>query len=173
MSEFAAHKVLQDSKYAISAYSDDLQAEDLRIAWIAIITLLRAVGHVLHNVDEEKSQAHKNVIAHWWKNLNKTKPRPEIFWEFIEVERNRFLKEYNLGIKRIVEIPSGVKENHFIGVVVSANGGCRISGGRLLSSVITSGHFSGKTDKEVAWQAYDWWKQELGKLHDGIYSLNE
>ncbi len=69
-----SYQLLQDCKRAIRYHTDDLQTEDFRVSWVAVIAMLRAIGHVLKNVDSEKSDVHKQVIADWWERLNARKP---------------------------------------------------------------------------------------------------
>ena len=71
--------------------------DTFRVLWVAGIALIRTVGHVLQKVDSKESSAVKTaveLIYYQWKSekLNNT-----IFWDFIELERNQILKQYELG----------------------------------------------------------------------------
>src|SRR5215204_7808186 len=60
---------------------------------VAIVTLLRAVGHVLEKVDAD-TPARKAWLLSAWKTW-KTEP---IFANFIELNRNQLLKEFRGGL---------------------------------------------------------------------------
>lgn len=70
-----------------------------RIIWIAGVTLLRVIGHVLHKVDAQKSASHLQAINGTW-NWIKSQ---EIFSEFIEKERNSVLKTYTSGARFVTD----------------------------------------------------------------------
>jgi hypothetical protein len=61
---------------------------------LAIVTLLRAIGHVLANVDADTPEKQQWLSARWpeWK-------REPIFARFIELNRNRLLKEFRGGLR--------------------------------------------------------------------------
>ena len=62
-----------------------------RRRWVALVALLRAVGHVLEKVDGPVGcQARRQAIASGYQALKRT----EIFNDFIESQRNSVLKEY-------------------------------------------------------------------------------
>ncbi len=67
---------------------------DYQSQYIAIIALLRSVGHVFEKVDCIDADRRNWSKAHWsiWKN----KP---IFKEFIEPTRNALLKEFRGGLQ--------------------------------------------------------------------------
>jgi hypothetical protein len=52
---------------------------------------------VLGKVDAKQSTSMKQAIDHKWHELVQARPKPYIFWEFIEEERNRFLKNMFWG----------------------------------------------------------------------------
>src|ERR1700681_2813253 len=95
-----ARIVLQDCRHAVARHTLELQGEELRVSWVAILTLLRAVGHVLDKVDGKASPAMAQAVTEWWKAMNASKPEPAIFWQFIDEARNRVVKLYELRIWR-------------------------------------------------------------------------
>ncbi|MFC1730391.1 hypothetical protein ACFL6I_08655 [candidate division KSB1 bacterium] len=158
-----ARIVLQDCKYAISMHKNDSQAELFRISWISVVTLLRAIGHVLRKVDSEESNEMKYAVDINWQALNDTKPEPLIFWEFIVQERNRFLKNYEHGIVRTQTFPA-VSDGIIEADMANSRGGKLIVEGAKIESYIADGPFKGQNEKEVAWKAYDWWKKTLDEI---------
>lgn len=77
----------------------DEELPEWRHSWIAGIALLRAIGHVLSKVDAEKSQKHQAAIDRWWNESKSDRASSEIFWEFVEKERNTLLKTYSFGAR--------------------------------------------------------------------------
>jgi len=61
---------------------------------LAIIAMLRSVGHVLHKVDAD-TPARKRWLDEQWAQWK----REPVFLEFIDFERNRLLKEYQGAIR--------------------------------------------------------------------------
>ncbi|WP_156179759.1 MULTISPECIES: hypothetical protein [Delftia] len=163
----AARIVLQDAKFAISKHSNTLQSEWFRISWFGIIGLLRSVGHVLDKVDSQISPSMAYAIRVKWAELQKSKPEPSIFWEFIESERNRILKSYEYGIDRNLTVAGPYDDNRGATVVridcANSRGG-QINPGAPLRSWISTGHYSGKYEKDIAWEAHDWWQSYLDEI---------
>ncbi len=72
-----ARLVLEDCRWAISNHTETLSGEALRVSWVSIVTLLRAVGHVLEKVDAVRDSDVAEVVREEWK-----KPRPENLFRF-------------------------------------------------------------------------------------------
>jgi hypothetical protein len=79
--------------------SDVDEYEDWRLYWVAGITLLRTIGHVLAKSDSTTSEKHKTEIESLWDIWKTDRDENCIFWEFIEKERNNLLKTYTFGAK--------------------------------------------------------------------------
>lgn len=93
----AARKVLDDCKFILSKLEDETDDQQWRIHWIAVVTLLRAVGHVLTKVDSQTERV-RTVSDRLYQEWRSDDPAHEIFREFVEKERNSVLKEYAIGI---------------------------------------------------------------------------
>lgn len=74
-----------------------------RIGWIAGVSILRSIGHILAKVDAVSSQANKTAIDLWWSEIKSQKADDHIFWGFIDKERNNILKTYKFRIEPQVE----------------------------------------------------------------------
>jgi hypothetical protein len=101
-----ARLVLADCEAAL----DDLAVFDqsaLRRRWVAVVALLRAVGHVLDKVDGARSRPIRTVVDQKFRELKMTKPEPAVFWSFIEDERNSVLKTYEFGVRSEITIAVG------------------------------------------------------------------
>ena len=75
----------------------DEELPEWRLYWVAGVALLRTVGHVLAKVDAKTSTEHSEVIGDLWKRFQSDRDGSQIFWEFIEKERNNLLKTYSFG----------------------------------------------------------------------------
>ena len=159
----AARIVLQDAKHAIARHSDTLQSEAFRVSWFSIVGLLRAVGHVLEKVDSESSPIMKKAIKERWSHLQATRPEPKIFWDFIEAERNRFLKNYEHGVDRSITVPALI-EGHTITVDCGNSRGGQFAPGSNLLSRISNGPYAGCYERDIAWEAHDWWVSYLDEI---------
>ena len=97
----AARRTLRDAYRAKNEFSAALAANNLatmRLRWITAITILRAVGHTLRNIDASRSLSLQSAIDSAW-NRWKTEPFQHlIFHEFIEKERNTVLKQYRSSL---------------------------------------------------------------------------
>ena len=171
----AARLVLSDARFAVEAHGEQLHGEAFRISWFAVVGLLRAVGHVLSTLDRNTSPEMRRSIDRHWSELQGSKPDPAIFWGFIEFERNRYLKNYEHGIlRRRVFLSSDNKTpialdlaNSQAGMmvqVVSAGSLPNDVAHRSVVSTIADGPFAGRSERQVAVQALDWWSEYLDKV---------
>ena len=59
----AARRVLDDCKFILAKLEDEKDDQQWRIHWVAVVTLLRAVGHVLTKVDGKREAVRLASIA--------------------------------------------------------------------------------------------------------------
>ncbi len=93
---FFAQEVLKDCKFALSILESEIEPQRWRLHWVGAVALVRAVGHVLHKVDGKNKEFGPHIedaYRRWKENRGEN----SIFWEFIELERNNILKEYNFS----------------------------------------------------------------------------
>lgn len=147
-----ARRVLDDCRGALCEIRAPVQGAEWRRRWVSAVVLLRAVAHVLKNVDVSVSETHRRVICEWWYALSRTKPDPKIYWEFIVKERNNIIKEYRTSAGQGVSVRlSGMEFN-------LQNGTTKIDP-PLPSTyhyVINSGHFAGKDQRDLIREAIGW-----------------
>lgn len=134
-----------------------------RILWVAAMALVRSVGHVLRNVDREDLQARPLIDAAWdrWKAERSAN---EVFWEFIENERNNILKEYQFS----------VLDSATVGLLVVE--GSEESGQALtyetlpdnLLRPVEQGYGTGEDARDVYRDALRWWDAELSYIEVGL-----
>lgn len=142
-----ARRVLADCKHALDLLQEESQPETFRVLWVAGVALVRAVGHVLQKVDGEQSPAVKKAVASAYDSWKADKTGNAIFWEFIEEERNRILKQYEAGF--------------LAGPVDVLAGGEVHSLDDHLFSPITDGTFAGEDCRDVLELALEWWEHQL------------
>jgi hypothetical protein len=105
----------------------------------------------------------KSAIDQKWHELQASRPKPLIFWGFIEPERNRLLKNYEHGISR--SLVSRRANGEVIKLLDSGNAQGGIYGkGIDTESFIASGPFANRPEIEVALEAWAWWGQYLDKI---------
>lgn len=141
----AAREVLDDCRGAL-AELDGVQGPVWRRRWITAVVLLRTVGHVLFNVDRERSQAYKKAITAARDSLKNSKPKNQIFWDFIENERNNILKQYQISAGQGATVylgPSRSVDYHY---------------------VINTGPFAELDQRDLLRQAISWWEKYLDEI---------
>jgi hypothetical protein len=144
-----ALEVLSDCKGALEEL-DGTSGSIWRRRFITAITLLRAVGHILHKVDSKTSNIYKEAIDSRWKIWVKDKLKHEIFWNFIEKERNFILKEY--------QINGGQSATVYIGDVPSC----------MYYYPMNDGIYKGRDQRDLIMEAIKWWEIELKIIEDEI-----
>jgi hypothetical protein len=166
----ASRTVLEDCKTAAAEMTDGISGPAWRWRWVAIVALLRAVGHVLSAEAEQGAPPFRAAAAAWWKALKASKPRPPIFWEFIEEARNDAVKEYVLHAGQGVTV-----------FAQAAVGGWAVSApGEEVEFTepppmppprspeycypMTRGPFAGRDQREVIAEAIAWWQDQLDAI---------
>jgi hypothetical protein len=149
--------ILARDYFSIAVGNGDYQ--QAKILWFSCVTLLRAVGHVLHKVDSQKfTAALSNTLNAQFKQW---KSEEAIFRDFIEKERNSIVKEYDLTVQ-----VSEYQEP----VTFMTSDGCRFITSdehtlclnmTLKELVKARGHGEGNTPLSVLDEAIEWWKSKL------------
>lgn len=149
-----ARKILEDCRYAHELLELEEEERKFRLLWVSCSSLLRAVGHVLHKVDGARNIEFKKAIDVWWKELNNNKNKHPIFFEFIVIERNNILKEYEIGMF------SGE-----IDVLVSSTGES-FSLSETAFCPMSYGKFAGEDCRDIANEAIKWWEFQLDAIEN-------
>ncbi len=175
--ELKAEQVIKDCEFALCKHNSTLQGAEFRLSWWTIISLLRAIGHVLKNVDKKISTNHARIIDNEYKKLSQSKPKPEIYWCFIQTERNNFLKEYNYGVRRQLtnswQTDDGKTAS--LSVLLDDQSGGRIT--PLLPSMyqesfIKEGYYKGQDEHKIAEEALSWWKEYIENIKREFLKVN-
>jgi hypothetical protein len=144
-----ARMVLKDTT---DAYHDLLQAKQegdrrlFRRRWVAAITLLRAVGHVLNGADKKLHPALAQPISQFFET---TKGDP-LFNDFIKNTRDLTVKEYRSGLFGVwgTDSPMAIEPVSETDVI----------GGEL---VFRGGKLDGKKLEVIFPRALSWWDKHL------------
>jgi hypothetical protein len=169
-----ARLVLNDCRYVLSKHTPDLQAEELRVSWVAVITLLSTVNDVLARYPKTTPPHLETAINTAFARLKAGQPNsePAIYWSFIRGERHKVVHEYEIGFSRLAGPPSpqlhgqvnvllDVGSTHgSLGRVARA----RFSSPVVITSKLKSGPFGGRDEREVAAEAIEWWQQYLDEI---------
>jgi hypothetical protein len=162
-----ARLILEDAKYAIDNYTENLQGADFRMRWLAIVTLLNSVNDGLDNVDCNLSPEMKSAIK--TKRQENNKLQPDIFFKFIVKERNAFVHRYKNSVKKSIYSEAKILQKdgstrtfrlYFSDPV---NATLTTTDGNY-ESIIANGQFAGMSEKLVALQAYEWWLKYLDEV---------
>ena len=149
-----ARVVLDDCRKALDRYQTNEFNEYWRIDWCLVLTLLRAVGHVLDRVDGKASAIVKQVQSKHWSDWEQER----VFSDFIKLGRDNLVKEYEINNEKkgggLLKAPGG-------GLVRAPNGGILAVPTRRL---ISHGHFKGQRAAATAHQAIEWWDAKLSLI---------
>ena len=151
-----ARKVLNDCRYAHELLELEENTGKFRLLWVSCSSLLRAVGHVLQKVDAESNTHLKRAIEEWWKNLRESKDQHPIFFNFIELERNNILKEYELGMF------SGE-----VNIIVGTTGEA-FTLTETMFCPMSYGAFEGEDCRDIALQAIEWWQVQIDSIEKSL-----
>lgn len=156
----AARRVLADCEAALEMLEDERDERRWRVMWVGALALLRAVGHVLRNVDGRTPGAREAMNAAYdsWK----AKPEHLVFREFIERERNNILKEYRLSVLDSAEARVAVVVGDS-DAVYGADETPFVLDENLFRPV-TEGFGAGEDARDVYREAIGWWEEELTRL---------
>lgn len=168
-----AYQVLEDCRTVWMRLEDSDEDSEFRVNWVTMVTLLRAVGHVLSKVDSRGDAALAKAIENRWDEWKTNREKYDLFWRFIDQERNSVLKLYEPSYN-----PDGVHYALYAGdpedVFYAESGELHlgIPDGKLEESILESGvyrpilngPFVWEDAKVVAKSAIDWWAIQLAEI---------
>lgn len=130
-----------------------------------MITLLRAVGHVLDKVDGRTSPELRELIDEMYQRLKDHEPHSAIFWRFIEEERNNVLKLYRFSVRGnlTIGVPPGS-----IGFVTDPLGTRYLPESSFEILPLGDGPFKGRLPVTVVQQAIEFWRNHLDEIDKSL-----
>ena len=164
-----ARRVLEDCRSALEELREEPTSTEWRRRWITMLTLLRVVGHVLVNVDRKADAVLAEIIDRHWRQVIDSRPKPEIFWKFIEEERNNILKEYKVNAGINVTVRPGTTSYN---LKTGEEKEIAASQPTLHDYVINSGHFEGQDQRDVVARAIEWWDSYLTDIENEYSERN-
>ena len=151
-------QIVKTALQMLESVEDDCQVE---VLWLASITGLRAVGHILAKTDKLNHPELASKIDQWWKSLNANKLAEDnqIFFEFIEVERNDTIKEFEIKYD---------KQPQSIAVIQQRNSQTtksifELDG--LLYIPMRDGSFAGEDVRDLIADAIKWWEFQFENMN--------
>ncbi|WP_010197179.1 hypothetical protein [Psychrobacter sp. PAMC 21119] len=152
-----AKKVLGDLRQSYLMLENETNYESFRVLWVAAITLARAIGHILDKVDSRQSELMKVTVSNKWKSLkeNKEVAANKIFFEFIEDERNKILKEYEFGL-----LSSPID----LFVVDTDSIPSKFTLGDGIYIPLQNGFYVGTDCRDVLAEAIQWWEEYINEI---------
>jgi hypothetical protein len=158
--------VLEDCRLAYRLLDTEKDDGRWRLMWVAAVTLLRTVGHVLDKVDASNPnvRAVTNQLYEGWKHDD---PKHEIFREFIDQERNNILKQYEFGVSQgpLLVSPFLVdrdgNEYQLEPAIWSEN----------IYRPMATGPYEGEDGRTLIDDAIEWWQQQLDEVDHRVAQL--
>lgn len=159
-----ARAVLEDCRLALSILEEEQDLRRWRITWVSAVALIRAVGHVLQKVDG-KDETIKKSANQLYKKWKKNAQENSIFHEFIEKERNNILKEYEVNIHPMTEVPVAVE----VTLKSQVTGELRREGmvariGENIYRPMLDGYREGDDARDVYADAIQWRDEQLSDI---------
>lgn len=160
-----AREVLDDCRLALTLLEDDTENGRWRVHWAAAVALVRAVGHVLKNVDATNDAAVARAATAAHKRWKSDASEHEIFREFIEKERNNLLKEYVSAVHPLSEVALA-----FELTAQPIEGGDSVLTRHVaeldenIYRPMIDGPWEGDDARDVLNAAIEWWERELTSI---------
>ena len=159
----AARRVLADCEAALEMLEDERDEQRWRVLWVGALALLRAVGHVLWNVDGQTPLAREAIKAAYqrWKG---EQPEHIVFRDFIERERNNILKTHQMNVVDSAEVAVvvGDPDAGYVAEDFDEN----------LLRPVEVGFRVGEDARDVYREAITWWDEELTRLEVVLNQAN-
>lgn len=146
---------------------------DWVIIWAGTIALLAAINHALRTEDANGDIRLKKAQSDWWAALKAAKRDPPIFWQFIDRDRHRLLKEAYLTVGQSATVfvrgaPARGHAGDVSGRIDSEEPPQPEEQPPLLSAIYTyhmnSGPFAGQDPRQLVKDAIEWWEKQLDDI---------
>lgn len=149
-----AEKVLNKAKVALDMLEQEDDEEKIEVLWIACVTLLRSIGHVLAKVDVKNDAGLKRIVDKWWSEIKND--NDNIFNQFIDKERNLSIKEYEIRYT----------ENSLLGILSPDQTVAMIdpNEGSHLYIPMTAGKYETEDIRDVIANSIAWWDVQLAEI---------
>ena len=164
----AARKVLEDCKAALDMLEEEGDEQRWRVLWAGAMALVRAVGHVLQKVDGEDPTV-RQLVDQAWKRWDADREANEVFWEFIQKERNNILKEYRFNVHDSAVVCLAAVECDEAGNEVAIESPFTLD--ENLFRPIEAGYQAGEDARNAYADAIGWWNAEISRMEAALTIL--
>ena len=161
----AAREVVSDCRTAREMLQGEADPDRWRVHWAGGVALLRAVGHVLLNVDQPANAELTKIATAAHRRWRSEDPAHAVYREFILEERNNILKEYRLKVHPLAEVPVVVRLtliNPATGEISYHDQPANFD--ENLFRPLVEGYGEGEDARDVFEEALGWWERELDAL---------
>lgn len=155
-----ARQVIADAVVAIEDFEASASTPYWRTRWVAVVSILRAVGYVAANVDATGDEILKSAVDSEFAEIVRTKPEPTIFWNFIFDERNRVVKEMTLGARLSITVRPGAA---WYDLRTGETGGTE-SEPTTYDHFMRGGIYDGRDPRELCRKAIKFWNEYLDRV---------
>lgn len=165
----AARAVLADARLALDMLQAEPDPDRWRVHWAGGAALLRAVGHVLLNVDQKADAELARVADAAHRRWRSADSAHAVYREFILEERNNILKEYRSNVHPLDNVPVVIRltlvhpetrEVRYVDQHADLD--------ENLFRPIVEGYGEGEDARDVFEEAIDWWERELAAIEQGL-----
>jgi hypothetical protein len=162
-----AREFLEWCRYGHQRMKDNPTGADWVLVWAGTIALLRAIGHALRSEDARSDPRLNKAQSAWLIRLKAKKPDPHIFWEFIDRDRNKLLKEAELTVRRIFQdsLHDGIGlADSFDGQRLPLPAPRSPPPTSICTYQMKSGRFVGQDPRDLVKDAIEWWEKQLDDI---------
>lgn len=165
----SARAVLADVRLALDMLQAEHDRDRWRVHWAGGAALLRAVGHVLLNVDQKADARLASVADAAHQRWRSADPAHAVYREFILEERNNILKEYRSKVHPLDNVPVAIRltlvhpetgEVRYVDKVADLD--------ENLFRPLVEGYGEGEDARDVFEEAIDWWERELTAIEQEL-----
>lgn len=161
----AAREVLSDCRTALEMLQGEADPDRWRVHWAGGVALLRAVGHVLLNVDQPANAELTKIASAAHRRWRSEGSADAVYREFILEERNNILKEYRSKVHPLAKVPVVVRlklMNPATGEISYHEQPADFD--ENLFRPLVEGYGEGEDARDVFEEALCWWERELDAL---------
>lgn len=162
----AARQVLSDARLALELLQAETDPDRWRVHWAGGVALLRAVGHVLLNVDQRADATLAKIADAAHRGWRSDDPAHAVYRDFILEERNNILKEYRSKVHPLADVPVAIRltlmhpETGEIHEVADLD--------ENLFRPLVEGYGEGEDARDIFAEALDWWERELSAMEERL-----
>lgn len=166
---YAARQVLSDVRLALDMLQAEIDPDRWRVHWAGGVALLRAVGHVLLNVDQRANVELARIAGAAHRRWRSADAAHAVYREFILEERNNILKEYRSKVHPLDNVPVAIRltlVNPKTGEVSYLDHVADLD--ENLFRPLVEGYGQGEDARDIFEEAIDWWERELTAIEDEL-----